>query len=123
MTSASPFPAPENGSIIVTIENATGLFDVTEMKTRAGNTEVKIKATAAMFPNAYLYVTMLQPHAQTVNDAPVRLYGVIPVMVEDPATKLLPVITMPDKIRSQQEIGDTRGGEEPPGDDIHAGSG
>jgi len=74
------------------------------MKTRAGNTEVKIKATPAMSPNAYLYVTMLQPHAQTVNDAPVRLYGVIPVMVEDPATKLLPVITMPDKIRSQQEV-------------------
>jgi len=34
----------------------------------------------------------------------VRLYGVIPVMVEDPATKLEPVITMPDKIRSQQEV-------------------
>jgi uncharacterized protein YfaS (alpha-2-macroglobulin family) len=98
------FPAPENGRAIVTIENATGLLDVTEVKTRAGNTEVKIKATPAMSPNAYLYVTMLQPHAQTVNDAPVRLYGVIPVMVEDPATKLMPVITMPDKIRSQQEV-------------------
>jgi len=98
------FPAPENGRAIVTIENATGLLDVTEVKTRAGNTEVKIKATPAMAPNAYLYVTMLQPHSQTVNDAPVRLYGVIPVMVEDPATKLVPVITMPDKIRSQQEV-------------------
>ena len=29
---------------------------------------------------------------------------VIPVMVEDPDTKLEPVITMPDKIRSQQEV-------------------
>ncbi|MDM7999017.1 MAG: alpha-2-macroglobulin family protein, partial [Dehalococcoidia bacterium] len=75
-----------------------------EVKTQAGNQEVKIKATPAMAPNAYLYVTMLQPHSQTVNDAPVRLYGVIPVMVEDPATKLEPVITMPDKIRSQQEV-------------------
>jgi len=98
------FPAPENGRAIITIENATGILDVTEVKTQAGNTEVKIKATPAMSPNAYLYVTMLQPHAQTVNDAPVRLYGVIPVMVEDPATKLVPVITMPDKIRSQQEV-------------------
>ncbi len=98
------FPAPENGRAIVTIENSTGLLDVTEVKTQAGNTEVKIKATPAMAPNAYLYVTMLQPHSQTVNDAPIRLYGVIPVMVEDPATKLEPVITMPDKIRSQQEV-------------------
>ncbi len=98
------FPAPANGHAIITIENATGLLDVTEVKTQAGNAEVKIKATSAMSPNAYLYVTMLQPHSQTVNDAPVRLYGVIPVMVEDPATKLVPVITMPDKIRSQQEV-------------------
>jgi len=98
------FPAPENGRAIITIENSTGLLDITEVKTEAGNQEVKIKATPAMAPNAYLYVTMLQPHSQTVNDAPVRLYGVIPVMVEDPATKLEPVITMPDKIRSQQEV-------------------
>jgi uncharacterized protein YfaS (alpha-2-macroglobulin family) len=98
------FPSPENGRAIITIENSTSLIDVTEVKTLAGNTEVKVKATAAMAPNAYLYVTMLQPHSQTVNDAPVRLYGVIPVMVEDPATILEPVITMPDKIRSQQEV-------------------
>jgi uncharacterized protein YfaS (alpha-2-macroglobulin family) len=98
------FPAPENGRAVITIENSTGLIDITEVKTQAGNAEVKIKATPAMAPNAYLYVTMLQPHSQTVNDAPIRLYGVIPVMVEDPATKLVPVITMPDKIRSQQEV-------------------
>lgn len=98
------FPAPENGRAIITIENSTGLLDITEVKTQAGNTEVNIKATPAMAPNAYLYVTMLQPHSQTVNDAPVRLYGVIPVMVEDPATRLEPVISMPDKIRSQQEV-------------------
>jgi uncharacterized protein YfaS (alpha-2-macroglobulin family) len=98
------FPAPDNGRAIITIENSTGLVDITEVKTQAGNQEVKIKATPAMAPNAYLYVTMLQPHSQIVNDAPVRLYGVIPVMVEDPATKLVPVISMPDKIRSQQEV-------------------
>jgi hypothetical protein len=98
------FPSPENGRAIVTIETSTSLIDVTEVKTQAGNTEVKVKATSAMAPNAYLYVTLLQPHSQTVNDAPVRLYGVIPVMVEDPATRLEPVISMPDKIRSQQEV-------------------
>ncbi len=98
------FPAPENGRAIITIENSYGLLDIKEVKTQAGNSEVKITATKAMAPNAYLYVTMLQPHSQSVNDAPVRLYGVIPVMVEDPSSKLVPVITMPDKIRSQQEV-------------------
>lgn len=98
------FPAPENGRAIITVENSYGILDIKEIKTKAGNSEVKFTATKAMAPNAYLYVTMLQPHSQTVNDAPIRLYGVIPVMVEDPSSKLVPVITMPDKIRSQQEV-------------------
>lgn len=98
------FPSPENGRAIITIENSTGLLDITEVNTQAGNSEVKVKATAAMAPNAYLCVTMLQPHSQTVNDAPVRLYGVIPVMVENPSSRLTPVINMPDRIRSQQEF-------------------
>lgn len=98
------FPSPAEGRAIITLENSTGIIDITHINTVAGNTEVKITATPSMAPNAYLYVTMLQPHSQTVNDAPIRLYGVIPVMVENPATKLAPVITMPDKIRSQQEV-------------------
>lgn len=98
------FPAPQNGRAIITIENSTGLLDIKEISTQAGNAEVKIKATRAMAPNAYLCVTMLQPHSQTVNDAPIRLYGVIPVMVEDPSSRLVPVISMPDQIRSRQDV-------------------
>lgn len=98
------FPSPENGQAIITIENSTGLLDITRVSTNAGTTEVKLSATKAMAPNAYLYVTLLQPHSQTVNDAPIRLYGVMPVMVEDPGSRLKPVITMADKVRSQQEF-------------------
>lgn len=98
------FPSPAKGRAIITIENSTGLLDITQANTEAGNTVVKVIATKAMAPNAYLYVTMLQPHSQTVNDAPIRLYGVIPVMVEDPSSRLVPVISMADRIRSQQEV-------------------
>ena len=55
-----------------------------------------------MAPNVYAYVTVIQPHAQTINDMPVRLYGIVPVMVEDPATRLSPEIEMADEIRSQK---------------------
>jgi alpha-2-macroglobulin len=98
------FPSPAEGRAIITIENSTGVLDITQVNTEAGNTEVKVTATKAMAPNAYLYVTMLQPHSQTVNDAPIRLYGVIPVSVEDPSSRLVPLISMPDQIRSQQEV-------------------
>jgi uncharacterized protein YfaS (alpha-2-macroglobulin family) len=55
-----------------------------------------------MAPNVYAYVTVIQPHSQTVNDMPIRLYGVVPVMIEDPGTRLSPEIFVVDEIRSQK---------------------
>ncbi|MEP6846458.1 MAG: alpha-2-macroglobulin family protein, partial [Panacibacter sp.] len=46
---------------------------------------------------------LIQPHAQTVNDLPIRMYGVIPIMVEDKSTILKPVIKMADAIRPEQK--------------------
>ena len=45
-----------------------------------------------MAPNVYVAVTMVQPHAGKTNDRPIRLYGVIPLKVSDPQTKLAPVV-------------------------------
>ena len=96
------FPAPENARVIVTLENSTSVLDEIRAITAKGNTVVSFKARPDMAPNVYAYVTVVQPHAQTINDMPMRLYGVIPVMVEDPETRLSPEISMPDQVRSQQ---------------------
>ena len=96
------FPAPENARAIVTLENSTGILDEIRVNAEKGNTVVTFKARPEMAPNIYAYVTVIQPHAQTVNDMPVRLYGVVPVMVEDPGTRLTPKIEMADEIRSQK---------------------
>lgn len=96
------FPAPENARAIVTLENSAGVLDEIRVNTEKGNTVVKIKARPEMAPNVYAYVTVIQPHAQSVNDMPVRLYGIVPVMVEDPSTRLSPAIDMADEVRSQK---------------------
>jgi alpha-2-macroglobulin len=96
------FPAPENARAIVTLENSTGILEEFRANTEKGNTVVSFKAKTQMAPNVYAYVTVIQPHAQTVNDMPMRLYGVVPVLVEDPDTRLSPKIDMPDEIRSQK---------------------
>ena len=49
-------------------------------------------------------VTLLQPHAQTKNDLPIRLYGIIPIKVENPQTKLQPVLTMADELEPLQDV-------------------
>ncbi|MDO9580763.1 MAG: MG2 domain-containing protein, partial [Bacteroidales bacterium] len=96
------FPAPENARAIVTLENSTGVLEEIRVNTGKENTVVKFKARPEMAPNIYAYVTVIQPHAQTVNDMPVRLYGVVPVMVEDAKTRLSPKIDMSGEVRSQK---------------------
>lgn len=57
-----------------------------------------------MAPNVYLHISLLQPHAQTVNDLPIRMYGVIPVFVSNRQTVLEPQINMPAVLRPEQEF-------------------
>ncbi|MDX9928981.1 MAG: MG2 domain-containing protein [Bacteroidales bacterium] len=96
------FPAPDGAKAIVTLENAGGIIDRFRTDTKSPNTVINIKATPGMAPNIYVYVTLIQQHAQTANDMPVRLYGIVPVMVEDPGTRLMPVIDMADEVRSEK---------------------
>ena len=96
------FPSMENARAIITIENSTGILDEIRVPCRKGNTEVRLKAKPEMAPNVYAYVSVIQPHSQSINDMPVRLYGVIPVMVEDPGTRLTPQLTVADEIRSRK---------------------
>jgi uncharacterized protein YfaS (alpha-2-macroglobulin family) len=53
-------------------------------------TRFSFPITADMAPNVYAHVTVVQPHAKTLNDLPIRLYGVIPILVEDPMTHIEP---------------------------------
>ena len=57
-----------------------------------------------MAPNVYLHISLLQPHAQTVNDLPIRMYGVMPVPVNNPQTILQPQIAMPDVLRPETDF-------------------
>ena len=98
------FPSPGNGMAIITLEGNSSIHDIIEVPTSEGTTTVKLNATATMAPNIYAYVTLLQPYSQTVNDAPIRLYGVIPISVEDKNSRLQPTITMDDNIRPLQPV-------------------
>lgn len=86
------------GNALVSIENGSKVLENFWVKTEKEWTSLEIPAAAAMAPNVYLHVTLLQPHGQTVNDLPIRLYGIAPIKVFDPISKLNPVIAMQDKI-------------------------
>lgn len=95
------FPSPENGRALVCIENGTKILDKFWVETEKGETKVEFKTTAEMAPNVFAHITLLQPHAQTVNDRPIRMFGIVPILVENPDTRLQPVILSSEVFRPE----------------------
>lgn len=83
-------PEASQGRALVTVENGTGILQARWVDLEKGRARFEVPVTRAMSPNAYVSVTLIQPHAEKKNDRPIRLYGVIPLMVADPQTKLRP---------------------------------
>ena len=65
-----------------------------------------------MAPTVYAHVSLIQPHAQTDNDLPIRMYGIVPIAVENPKTILKPTLKMPEELKPEQtftvEIGEEK---------------
>ncbi|HTH54464.1 MAG TPA: MG2 domain-containing protein [Cyclobacteriaceae bacterium] len=97
-------PGSDGGHALVSVENGSGVVKTFWLETNKGDNKFNFEATKEMTPNVFVHVSMLQPHAQTVNDLPIRLYGVIPVGVEDPNTHLEPILAMPDELEPGQEV-------------------
>lgn len=98
------FPSGSEGRALISIENGSGVIEQQWVKTKKGETQVAIPITENMTPNVFFNISLLQPHAITANDLPLRLYGVIPVMVEDPQTRLNPQISMPDVLKPETDF-------------------
>lgn len=97
-------PGSGQGRALVSIENGSKVIQTYWVETQKGDNQFAVDITPEMTPNVFIHTTLLQPHSQTVNDLPIRLYGVIPIQVENPQTHLEPVIVMPDVLEPGQEV-------------------
>ena len=97
-------PEAVQGRALVSIESGTSVIDKFWVSTVKGENRFEVPLTAAMTPNVYVHVTLVQPHRDKTSDAPIRLYGVIPVLVEDPGTKLDPAIKVADEIKPNEKF-------------------
>ena len=96
------FPSDRGGRALISIENGTEVLSQQWIETSSKETKATIPITAEMAPNAYVNISLLQPHSQVKNDLPIRLYGVVPLLVENPATLLEPQISMPDVLEPKK---------------------
>ncbi|MDR2815900.1 MAG: hypothetical protein LBB62_04260 [Proteiniphilum sp.] len=98
-------PKSSEGRVLVSIENGSGILHREWVKTSGKeDTKYKIEVTGKMAPNFYVFATMLQPHSQTVNDLPIRMYGVVNVSVENKNSILEPIIRTPDTLHPEKEF-------------------
>jgi uncharacterized protein YfaS (alpha-2-macroglobulin family) len=89
-------PASQKGRGLVSLESGSRVLRTEWIAVKGQETRYTFTATPEMAPNVYAHVTLLQPHAQKANDLPIRLYGVAPVKVVNPKTRLQPVVDVPE---------------------------
>ena len=89
-TAVIQLPEAAQGRALLTLENGSAILEQRWIEAHRKENRVSIPITAAMAPNVYVAVTLVQPHAGKDNDRPIRLYGVIPLKVTDPADQAVP---------------------------------
>ena len=100
-------PNPKQGNILVTVEKGRDILNwywVDPSNTSKDELVIEVPLNREMLPNAYLTVSVIQPHDQTINDRPIRMFGIIPIMLEDPDTKIDFTIETPENLVPNQDF-------------------
>ena len=97
------FPAPRQGAILVSVEQDSRILRTRwyEPDGRPDEFRVPVPITRDMAPTAYVCVSVVQPYSQTMNDRPIRLYGVVPLNVSDPRTRQEITLRMPGELKPE----------------------
>ena len=98
------FPSGGVGRALVSIESGKKVVDAYWVEAEKDQTDFSFKITEDMAPNVFLHITLVQPHSQTKNDLPIRLYGVTPILVENPNSHIKPIISMPDELAPEKDV-------------------
>ncbi|MFK8054521.1 MAG: alpha-2-macroglobulin [Saprospiraceae bacterium] len=106
-------PAFPGGRAFVTVESGSQVLSYRWVEGNDEPQEVRLGADAEYAPNAYVHVSLLQPHAQTGNDQPIRMYGIQPFTVKDANRQLSPKLALPAELSPEEtftvEVSETDG--------------
>lgn len=100
-TARLTIPSAAGASALVSIEKGGRILSTRRVECFAGSTEIRVPVTREMMPNAYATISLIQPHGNVHNDAPIRLYGIQNINVEDASSHLHPVIDLPAETKPE----------------------
>ena len=103
-TAMITIPSSTQGRILVSLENGSGILRQEWIEASGSETKYNLPVTPEMTPNIYVFASLIQPHKNTENDLPIRMFGVIPIRVEDPGTRLYPQLKMSDELSPESKV-------------------
>lgn len=96
-------PSSDYGKALVCIENGASVLKKFWIEGSKEETHFTFPVTREMTPNVYVHVSYLQTYKKKDNDLPARLYGILPVHVENKKSHLYPVMKVKDEIRPDRK--------------------
>ncbi len=103
-TAQISIPSASGARALVSIEKGQRVLKSFWVECKGDKTDISVPIEAGMAPNVYAAVTLIQPYNNTENDAPIRLFGVQRILVEEPATHLHPVIDIAAEVQPEKEV-------------------
>ena len=94
-------PSAAPGKILISLEKGARILRTELINAEAGRTSYHFTVTEAMTPNIYLVASFIQPHEHDGNDLPIRMYGVLPITVDNPDSRLEPEIEVPESFKPE----------------------
>lgn len=98
------FPSVQKGRLLLSIESGSNILKQWWEECDGKEMKIDFDVTEEMAPNIYVYASLIQPHEKKGNSLPIRMYGVIPVKVENPESHITPVIASPSVVRPEQQF-------------------
>nr|HPR17700.1 alpha-2-macroglobulin family protein [Candidatus Cloacimonadota bacterium] len=95
---------PANSMMLVSIEKGDQILREYWQKNKGGKTTFEVPITDEMVPNVYCSVSIIQPHDQTDNDRPLRMYGIIPLQVFQASTRQNIKLQAPEVLHPNQKF-------------------
>ncbi len=103
-TAGITIPSAAGSFALVSIERGGRILSTRRVECSKGSTRINIPVTAEMAPNVYANISLIQPHGNATNDAPIRLYGIANINVEDASSHLRPQIDIADEVRPESKV-------------------
>ncbi|EKD4884348.1 hypothetical protein OR043_000868 [Campylobacter coli] len=92
------FESVAGAKALITLSSNSKIIDRFVMDTQGESTSIELAMKKEYAPNIYVSVSLFQDYNKIDNDRALRLFGIIPLYVEDENTKLNLELKTPDKI-------------------------